>query len=180
MSEVIREELEQEEEYAVPQGWVCDSDAKAEWCMKKINEARSDRDRMVAWYKNAIATIERQTDCNTYNLEQKLLEYFKTVPHKNTKTEESYTFPGGKLMMKKQQPEFKLDEDTVIAWLKKSKNERFVKVKETLDWAALKAACGVANGQLIAGETVNEDGEIVQVVVPGVEVIDREPEFVVK
>lgn len=180
MSEVIREEIEQEEEYAVPKGWVCNSDSAAEWAMRKIREARADRDRMVAWYKNAIATIERQTDSNTYYLEQRLFEYFKTVPHKTTKTEESYTFPGGKLMLKQQEPEYKRDEDTVIAWLKKSKNERFVKVKETLDWSALKDACGVANGQLIAGETVNEDGEIVQIVVPGVEVIAREPKFVVK
>lgn len=180
MSEPIREETEQDEEYAVPQGWVCDSDSKAEWCMKKIREARADRDRMVEWYKNAIETIKRQTDANTFSLEQKLREYFMTVPHRNTKTEESYTFPGGKLMFKKQEPEYKRDEDTVIAWLKESGNEQFVKVKEELDWSALKAACGTVNGQLIAGETVNEDGEIVQVVVPGVEVVEREPKFVVK
>lgn len=180
MSEAIREDIEQEEEFSVPHGWVCDSDSKAEWCMKKIREARADRDRMVEWYKNAIETIKRQTDANTANLEQKLREYFLTVPHKNTKTEESYTFPGGKLMFKKQEPEYKRDEKAVISWLKETKNEQFVKIKEELDWDNLKKACGVANGQLIAGETVNEDGEIVQIVVPGVEVIEREPKFVVK
>ena len=178
MSEAIREDNIQEE-IPVPTGWVCDSDAKAGWAMEKIRQARKDRDMWVSWYKEKIAEIEAQTDANTANLEHMLFEYFSTVPHKKTKTQESYSFPGGKLVLKLQQPEFKRDEKAVIDWLKETKNEQFIKVKEELDWAALKAACGVVDGKLIAGETVNEDGEIIQIVVPGVDVVEREPKFVV-
>lgn len=180
MSEAVREEFHIEEQYNTPDGFVCDTDQKAGWVMQKIREARADRDRMVAWYKNAIATIEKQTEFNTMNLERMLFEYFQTVPHKKTKTQEIYSFPGGKLFMKLQQPEYKHDDKTVIEWLKQNGGQAFVKTKEELDWAALKAASGVVDGKLIAGETVNEDGEIIQIVVPGVEVIAREPKFVVE
>ena len=181
MSELLREnETEQQEQsIMVPTGWVCDSDQKAAWAMDKIREARKDRDMWVAWYKQKIAEIEEQTDANTANLEHKLREYFQTVPHKKTKTQESYQFPGGKLTLKQQEPEYKRDADTVIAWLKANKGEQFIKIKEELDWSNLKKACGVADGKLIAGETVTEDGEIIQIVVDGVEVIEREPKFVV-
>ena len=177
MSEAIREE--QQEEISVPTGWVCDSDAKAGWALEKIREARKDRDMWVAWYKSKIAEIEEQTDRNTAHLEHMLLEYFNNVPHKKTKTQESYQFPGGKLVLKRQEPEFKRDEQTVIDWLKQNSGGQFIKTKEELDWKGLKSACGWADGKLIAGETVNEDGEIVQIVVPGVDVIERDPKFVV-
>ena len=180
MSEAIREEFSEEEQYRTPDGWVCDSDSKAEWCLEKIREARADRDRMVAWYKKAIETVEKQTDFNTMNLEKMLFEYFQTVPHRKTKTQESYSFPGGKLYLKKQNPEYKRDEKTVIAWLKENGGEQFVKIKEELDWSALKDASSVVNGQLVTGETVNEDGEIIPIVVHGVEIIEREAKFVVE
>ena len=57
---------------------------------------------------------------------------------------------------------------------------QFVKVEEKLDWDGLKKASGVVDGKVIFGETVNEDGEIVQVSVPGIEVIEREDKFVVE
>lgn len=169
MSEAIREER-----------FVIDTDQKARWAMDKIKEARSDRDHWVAWYQAKIEEIKERTDEDTANLEAMLMAYFDTVPHKKTKTQESYSLPGGKLILKTQNPEYKRDDKTVIEWLKANNGEQFVKVKEELDWAGLKAASGVSEGKLIAGETVNEDGEIIPIVVPGVEVIDREPKFVVE
>jgi phage host-nuclease inhibitor protein Gam len=180
MSEAIREEQQEElEEISVPTGWVCDSDAKAGWALEQIRNARKDRDMWVSWYKQKIEEITAQTDQNTANLERKLFEYFQTVPHRKTKTQEIYQFPGGKLVLKQQEPEFKRDEKSVIEWLKQNSGGQFVKTKEELDWKNLKAACGWTDGKLVAGETVNEDGEIVQIVVPGVEVIEREPKFTV-
>lgn len=166
MSELIREE-----QYNEPEGFVIDTDAKAGWALDKIREARADRDRWVAWYKDRIAEIEAQTDFNTINLERMLCEYFANVPHKKTKTQESYSLPGGKLVMKLQNPEYKRDDKTVIEWLKANNQERFVKVKEELDWASLKAKTAAFEGHI-----VTEDGEFI----PGIEVVDREPKFVVE
>ena len=162
MSEAIMENNE---------GFVIDTDAKAAWALRKIKEARADRDRFVDWYKAKIKEIEEQTDFNTMNLERMLAEYFATVPHKVTKTQETYSMPEGKLVMKKQNPEYKRDDKAVIEWLKANKPGQFVKVKEELDWAGLKETVGV-----FGGNVVDENGEIV----PGIEVVERPEKFIVE
>jgi hypothetical protein len=162
MSELLRNE---------PEGFVIDTDAKAEWALNKIREARKDRDFWVEWYENKIDEIKKQTDFDTMNLERLLSEYFESVPHKKTKTQETYQLPGGKLIMKTQNPEYKRDDKAVIKWLKDNEMPQFVKVEEKLDWAGLKAATAAFEGRI-----VTEDGEII----PGIEVIDREAKFVVE
>ena len=161
MSEIINES----------EGFVIDSDAKALWALKKIKEAREDRDFWLSWYKQKEKEITEQTDFDTMNLERMLADYFATVPHKSTKTQESYTLPGGKLILKKQNPEYTRDDSTVIEWLKANKMPQFVKIEEKLDWAGLKAATAVFEGNV-----VTEDGEII----PGITVTDREAKFVVE
>ena len=153
------------------EGFVIDTDAKAEWALRKIKEARSDRDRWVEWYESKIKEITEQTDCNTMNLERMLAEYFASVPHKKTKTQESYSLPGGKLILKTQNPEYKRDDKTVIEWLKQNNGSEYIKVKEELAWSDLKAKSAVLNGKLFS-----EDGEEI----PGVEVINRPEKFVVE
>jgi phage host-nuclease inhibitor protein Gam len=160
MSEIIREE-----------DFVIDTDEKALWALKKIKNARDDRDMWVEWYQQKIREITEQTDFATENLETMLAAYFETVPHKKTKTQETYSLPGGKLILKTQNPEYKRDDKTVIAWLKANGQDQFVKVEEKLDWAGLKAATAAFEGQIMT-----EDGEII----PGVEVVEREPKFVVE
>lgn len=151
--------------------FVIDSDAKALWALEQIKKARADRDFWVEWYAQKTKEIKEQTDFNTMNLEARLAEYFATVPHKSTKTQESYTLPGGKLILKKQNPEYKRDDKTVIEWLKKNHDGQFIKVTEALDWAGLKGKTDEFEGSV-----VTEDGEII----PGIEVIYRDPKFVVE
>lgn len=162
MSELLKAEAE---------GFSVDTDAKAEWALSKIKEARADRDRWVEWYQQKIKEIKEQTDFETMNLERMLADYFATVPHKVTKTQESYKLPGGKLVQKTQNPEYTRDDKTVIEWLKTNRLTQFVKVKEELDWSGLKAVTAEFEGKL-----VTEDGEII----PGVEVVSREPKFIVE
>lgn len=176
----MSEAIVREEEYESPEGFVVDSDAKALWVLEKIRKARADRDELVEWYKIQTKKIEEQTDFNTMYLEKLLADYFRTVPHKKTKTQESYSLPGGKLVMKKQQPEFKRDDKAAIDWLKQNGGGQFVKVEERLDWDGLKKSSGIADGKVIFSETINEDGEIIQNSIPGIEVIEREDKFVVE
>ena len=166
MSELVREE-----KFVEPEGFTIDTDEKAKWALDKIREARKDRDFWLQWYEDKITQIKEQTDFNTAVLERKLMEYFHTVPHKKTKTQESYPLPGGKLILKTQNPEYKRDDKKVIEWLKANKGEQYVKVKEELDWASLKAVTASFEGHI-----VTEDGEII----PGIDVIDREPKFTVE
>ena len=153
------------------EAFVIDSDAKALWALEQIKKAREDRDFWVEWYAQKTKEIKEQTDFNTMNLEARLADYFATVPHKSTKTQESYTLPGGKLILKKQNPEYKRDDKAVIEWLKKNYDGQFIKVTEALDWAGLKGKT-----EDFEGNIVTEDGEII----PGIEVIYREPKFVVE
>lgn len=164
MSELLNTEHE---------GFTIDTDAKAEWALGKIRAARADRDRMIEWYKAKINEITEQTESETAYLEGMLSGYFRMTEqaHKRTKTQETYSLPSGKLILKKQNPEYKRDEKTVIEWLKENKLPQFVKVTESLDWAALKAATGT-----IGGNVVTEDGEII----PGIEVTEREEKFIVE
>ena len=162
MSELVQNELE---------SFVIDTDAKAEWALKKIKEARADRDRWIEWYSDKIREITEQTDFDTANLERMLAEYFETVPHKKTKTQESYKLPGGKLVLKTQNPEYNRDDAKIIDWLKKNGQSQFIKVEEKLDWSGLKGATAVFDGHI-----VTEDGEIID----GVEVINRDAKFVVE
>ena len=168
------------EAFVKSEEFVIDTDAKAAWELQKIKEARDDRDEWVSFYEGKIEEIKAQTDFDTMNLERMLAEYFATVKHRVTKTQESYSLKNGKLILKKQNPEYKRDDKTAIAWLKDNGGGKFVKIKEELDWSALKEASGVVDGKVIFGETVNEDGEIEQLAVPGIEVIEREDKFVVE
>ena len=98
-----------------------------------------------------------------------LERYFGKVPHKETKTTESYELPSAKLVLKYQAPEFIRDEEKVINWLKENEGGNFVKVKESLDWAGLKKVVQVSGNDCIVSET----GEVV----PGINVEYREPKF---
>lgn len=167
MTEILEETTSGSPEY----GFVVDTDQKAEWALSKIKEARAERDRMVSWYESKIKEIKETTDFETMNLEARLADYFRMVPHKKTKTTESYALPGGKLVMKKQNPEYKRDDKAVIAWLKDHGGARFIKITEVLDWAGLKDATAALGGKLF-----DENGEEIA----GIDVIEREEKFVVE
>ena len=146
-------------------------DQKAEWCLKKIKEAENDKQFWKAFYDAQYKTVEETADETIRNMEGLLAEYFESVPHKKTTTQESYKLPTGKLVLKKQEPKFERDEATVIEWLKKHEGTEFVKTQESLDWSGLKnTVCVVGDG------VANEDGEII----PGIKVVPRDDIFKVE
>lgn len=153
--------------------FVIDSDTKAEWALKKIAEARKDCEAWVAWYTEKIKQIKEQTDFDTANLEAMLARYFDSVPHKKTKTQETYSLPGGKLILKKQNVEYnyKDHQEETIAWLKQNGGTNYIKIKEELDWKSLKA-----DTQTVGGQIVTMDGEIV----PGITATERPDKFTVE
>ena len=161
------DEPEQEEK----QPFEVDDDGKAEWCLKKIAEAEAEKARWKEHYAAQLDRVSARLDGSIGYFKAKLFEYFNTVPHKTTKTQESYALPGGKLIMKKQQPKFEKDNDVLVAWLESSGMGDLVKVSKTADWAGLK------KGVTVHGENLlTRDGEIV----PGVTVIELPDVFEVK
>ena len=165
MTEAIQNTIPEAEELEVRTA------IEAKWQFEQRRKIIEDRDELIAYYEDQIAKVKADADYKIGFIDRALFAFFQTVEHKKTKTQESWSIPAGKLMLKKQAPEFKRDEKTVIDWLKQNNGTDYVKTVESLDWANLKKDTTVVGSSI-----VNSDGEII----PGVEVIEREDKFVVE
>lgn len=148
-------------------------DKSAEWCLTKIREARQEAEKWLAHYRLQMEKVQKEADNSVAYFEGLLSEYFDTVPHKATKTQQSYILPSGKLVLKKQQPQFATDDAALVPWLKDNAMGEFVKVKESADWSALKKLVTVTPD---GASVVDENGEVV----PGVVVTQRPDVFKVE
>ena len=147
------------------------NDDEAEECIKAIRDAEADVVFWKNYYADALQKIadasQRIIDNNTARLEA----YFDTVPHKKTKTQESYPLPSGKLVRKHRDPEYTRDDEELLSWLHENNGEKYIKIKESPDWAGLKKTLTVL------GETVvDENGEII----PCIKATERPDEFKVE
>ena len=158
-----------------------DNDMKAEWVLSKIRRIRADQKketdelaRQMQFYQDQMDLIAKQADDDVSFFESMLIPYFAERMDggftKSTKTQTSYKLPTGKLVLKKQEPEYERANEVLLAWVKENRPD-CVKVTEAPDWAKLKKDLTV-NGVT----AVTKDGEIV----PGVTVFEREDKFVVE
>lgn len=151
MSEAARKDLPEIEE-----GWKCENDQDAEWCLEQIRNAEEEKAKWKAHYDAMYAGVCASCEATIANMKHFLWEYFQTVPHKAAKTEENYRLPGGKLVLKKQEPEYQRDDAEVMRWLREHGGLKYIKTKDSLDWSGLKKTLTVV------GETVaDENGEII-------------------
>lgn len=75
------------------------------------------------------------------------------------------------MVLKDQEPEYQREDKTIIKFLKENGGEKFVKIKEELDWSGLKKTL------MIAGETAaDEEGRPI----PGIKVKKREKAFTIE
>lgn len=149
--------------------FVVDNDQKAEWAAKKIREARQDTQKWTEYYERQLSAIRRANEETEAYFAALLANYFETVPHKATKTQESYSLPTCKLVLKAQQPEFNRDENVLCDYLDKKGRDDLVRITRRADWAALKKTLRVMED----GTCVDADGEVVE----GVQAFSRLPEF---
>ena len=148
-------------------------DRDAEWCLKNIREAEQDKERWKKHYEAQLEKVNAEANNRIEYFKARLEEYFASVPHKATKTQESYSLPGGKLIMKRQGPEYKVDDAALVPWLEESFMGQLVKVEKKADWEGLKKVVTVTpDGMHVA----TDDGEIV----PGVTVTARPEVFKVE
>lgn len=136
------------------------SDMMAEWCIKKIKKAQEEHDRLVALaqeeiaeYNRQIAVLDQQLESATGFLKSKLYEYFNTVEHKATKTQESYKLLSGSLVFKKPSQKMNPDKEKLLEYVKANNMPEFVKVKEDVDWLNYKKECEIINGKVVNVET---------------------------
>jgi hypothetical protein len=154
------------------------TDLLAEWALGKIAEEKEETQRLssvceskIAEYEEKIQQYKKQFETKTSYFRGQLQQYFESVPHKATKTQESYKLPSGTLKLKFQNPEFKQDETIFLKWLKDNDKLDFIETKEKSKWGELKKVCTVSDGKVLTA-----DGEIVE----GVEVIEKPSIFEVE
>lgn len=141
----MMEELQHDE-------WEILDDNAAEWAVSKIMEARSDTDKWEAHYACQLEAVRRRNAETEAFMTAKLERYFDILPHKKTKTQESYTLPSAKLIRKIQQPKYVRDDKTLVQWLKGAAPE-LVKIVELPNWLELKKRLIVMNGSVFDRET---------------------------
>lgn len=148
-------------------------DRAADWALRKIGEIRAETADWVAFYDRKKEAIQEENAGREAFFLARLAEYFRTQPHKVTKTQESYPLPSGKLVDKTQQPTYEKDPEKLLAYARVACPEA-VKVKEELDWQCLKGRIGAvySTGEAIDSET----GEVI----PGLRVVPRDPVFQVQ
>ena len=168
MSELNRELMEELEEDGQMPEWTPENDSEADWCIEQIRNAEEEKAKWKAFYDEQKRKVFESCDITIANMHHFLRNYFKTVPHKETKTEENYRLPSGKLVMKKPTTDYERDDEEIIRFLEENGGDKYIKTVKTLDWAGLK------KNLTVMGETVaDENGQII----PGIKAVEVPEEF---
>lgn len=142
--------------------FVIDNDKKAEWALEQIKEKEEECTRLINLALEKIQDLNMQivelnNKCanETGYYKGLLAEYFNTVPHKETKTQESYQLLSGKLVYKKPSVKINHDDEKLIEWLSETE---YVETKQTIKWGEYKKNLTVQGNDVIDVET----GEVVE------------------
>lgn len=145
-----------------------DNDKTADWAITQIKEAEEERDRLITLAQDQISDLQdriealkTKCDNDTAYLKSLLGEYFRTVPHKETKTQETYKLLSGTLVFKKPSIKINHNDDDLV---KSLDGTEFVEIKKSLKWSDYKKNLVVVGddvmdtntGEIVIGCTVEE------------------------
>lgn len=150
--------------------WHITDDRSAEWAISQIRQANDDTAKWEAHFASQLEKIKASNQETIDFMTAQLEAYFDSVPHKATKTQESYQLPSAKLVRKQQAPEYVKDDAALVAYLKQAAPE-CVETVEKPRWGEYKKRCSIVDGAVVDMET----GEVVE----GVTATERPPVFVV-
>lgn len=162
-NEIYEADLE-EEMRAEKNEFTIDSDEMAEWALKKVLAAKKEKERLTALIDAEREKLDRKQEDidkryenDTSYLLYKLSEYFKTVEHKETKTQESYQLLSGKLVFKKPTVKLEQDKNALLNWCKTNAPE-YVRTEQSVEWGQIKKCMRIVGESVIYDAT----GEVVQ------------------
>lgn len=140
-------------------------DRCADWAIRKIMEERAEYERLKALADEQTAAINEKVDAarrrmenGTAYLTSCLADFFRTVPHKKTKTTEKYRLLSGTLVLKKGGIKAKTDDEKLVPWLRANGYDDLVKIEESAKWGELKKLLAYT-GEVA---TIADTGEIVE------------------
>lgn len=154
--------------------WKPTNDIEADWCIQKVRKAKDAMVLRVEHYRRQIEIAQKECEETEASMCAMLSEYMGTVPCHTTKTQRSYPFPSGKVVISTQGPEFKRNDTQMVDWMRTSGNNSYIKEKVLYepDWAELKKKTEVENGYVVMADT--------REIVIGVEVIPRPEKVTIK
>lgn len=146
------------------QQFVIDNDTKADWAIRKIAEDKQEYERIKELAEEQIAQLqakkeaaERRFGYRTGYLRSLLAQYFMQVPHRKTKTQETYQLLSGKLVLKLSKAKPVYSEDELVKYLKESGLKDYVKTEEKAKWGELKKLLDTSSDKAVLKDT----GEII-------------------
>lgn len=151
------EDLEVREQFEIT------DDSSAEWALKKIIEAKRERQRLLDLIDVEKANLDakkeqvnKRYETDTGFLLSKLNAYLDTVERKKTKTQETYQLLSGKLVRKFAKQKLVPDKEALLDWCKQNAPE-YVKHTEEAMWGEVKGKFSIIDGVVICSDT----GELV-------------------
>lgn len=154
-------------------GWKIENDQQADWAIRRIQQADTEVERWTAYYSDMIAKVRQDAERTRSYMTAKLEEYFRTVPHKVTRTQERYELPSGKLVLKQGGKVYTHDDAGLLEWARANDMAELIKVSESIRWADLKKRLVVTDdGAVCDSETGLIMGDLVKVT-------EGEPEFTI-
>jgi phage host-nuclease inhibitor protein Gam len=163
------------------EGFVVDSDSKAEWAISKISEESEELNRieticneMIEKYKGKIAEATKTFENKTLYFKNQLQNYFETVQGKQTKTQRTYKLASGTLKTKFGGPEFIKDDLKLLSWCAENATD-CIKTIEIVDWAELKKHITIdgnkaitADGEIVEGVTITQKADRFEIELGGI------------
>lgn len=155
-----------------------ETDMDAEARLEKIRGWEAFRKRWLDHYQKKIDEVNERADRNIAWHKYHLARFFRSVPHKSTKTQLSYDLPSCQLVMKKECDKINKpsadDMARILLRLTEEKDTAFIKTQTTqsVDWNEYKRFLSIVDGSVVdmrTGEQVDD-----------VKITHVEPEFVLK
>ena len=137
------------------------NDKLADWAIRKIKEEGEEKDRLVNLAQDQIFELEQKIENLEiqYNnkvafLKSQLMDYFSQVPHKESKTQETYKLLSGTLVYKKPTNKIIHNDEELV---KSLDGTEFVEIKKSIRWGEYKKNLCVKGDKVIDVNT----GEII-------------------
>ena len=170
---VVSEEMEKiaaaddgQEAAQEKKAFVIDDDNKADWAIRKIDEEKQEFNRIrelaeeqTARIEQKVEAAERRFNQRTSYLRSLLGSYFMQVPHRKTKTKESYRLLSGSLVLKLPKVKPVYEEDELVKYLKESGMPDYIKTEEKARWGELKKLLDLSQGK---HPVIKDTGELVE------------------
>ena len=162
------------------EGFVIDSDSKAEWAIRKIKELRSERDRlmhvcdqMIQEYQDLKYGYQEKCERESDYFLGQLRLYMSQVESKELKTCYKYKLPSGDLVESKQKEKI-VQDDGLTEWLQSNMPE-LIKAEYKPEWSEVKSMIKIVDGNPVM---ITDNGEMLDI--KGVKVEIEEGSFDIK